>query len=923
MGNMSTQFGSTSTAIPQHAPGNVADLLIIAAARQPKSGLFIAPANQQMHESEFISYVQLLSEARRIAGGLCRLIDPGNRVALLLDEPADFFPAFWSCMLAGYVPCPLARPPNDRRRWMQYLRDTFNLLDRPLFLCTHDRKSEIPAGAAYSDLSELRQAQPYLGISRATLSDVALVVLTSGSTGNSKAVALTHGNVLASMSAKQEVQQLTDSDVCLNWISFDHVAALLETHMLPLYAGAKQVHVSPSAVISDPLAFLRLIDRFRITMTFSPNFLFGQINAAVESMKGGESLDLSCLRHIISGGEANVVETCRRFLDRLVSFKLSDRAIWPAFGMTETCAGSIYSREFPAIDLAREFASVGVPVSGLEMRVVSPASDPLRDGLPGELQLRGPMIFSQYYNNREATASAFTADGWFRTGDLGKIEDGRLWLVGRHKDSIIVSGVNYFSQELEAALQRLDGIEPSFIAAFPTRAQDVDTEQLIVAFSPTFPLDDDETLHRLIVGIRNTTLMLWGFRPSLILPLPPSAFPKTTLGKIQRALMRQRLEAGDLDVHVHFVARVMERHLGDYVPPSTAVERRIIETLGNVLCIDGARLSTTASFFDLGGTSLELLKLARSLEQQFGVTATIATILQSPTARELAAVVTAAARPSHDRYNPIVPLHRSGEKPPLFCIHPGNGEILVYLNLANYFVDDRPVYALRPPGFNEGESGFHTFADMVNTYHRAICEVQPHGPYAIAGYSLGATIAFEVAKLIEAQGERLALLGCIDGFLWEENQPPETIEHLVPSLAYLLQLIDKNERDKLQAQWQTNNRDIDYCAWILKIASKERISQLNLDHRKFTTWARVAHYLVNLGLSHAVSGTVQSMTIFHSDGLDCTADEWLARLKGWDKHVRQPEYVRVPGDYFTLMSPAHVADFQAALRTQLRRAESL
>src|SRR5581483_9170973 len=182
-----------------------------------------------------------------------------------------------------------------------------------------------------------------------------------------------------------------------------------------------------------------------------------------------ETLDLSCVRHIISGGEANVVETGRRFLELLAPYGLPRTAIRPAFGMTETCAGSIYSNAFPDCDSDREFASVGRPVSGLQMRIVDEDGVLARPGEPGELQLRGTMIFDGYYNNPEATHAAFTAGGWFRTGDLGRIDQGRLSLVGRSKDSIIVSGVNYFSHELEAALEPLEGIERSFTAVFPTR----------------------------------------------------------------------------------------------------------------------------------------------------------------------------------------------------------------------------------------------------------------------------------------------------------------------------------------------------------------------------------------------------------------------------------------------------------------------
>src|SRR3569833_3828433 len=149
-------------------------------------------------------------------------------------------------------------------------------------------------------------------------------MLTSGSTGDSKAVTLTHRNLLASMACKTRRQALTARDIALNWISFDHVAALLEVHLVSLYAGATQIHVAPAGILADPLRLLRLIDRHRVSLTFSPNFLLGQINATLQSQAAGidASLDLSCVRHLISGGEANVVATGQRFLQLLARYGL-------------------------------------------------------------------------------------------------------------------------------------------------------------------------------------------------------------------------------------------------------------------------------------------------------------------------------------------------------------------------------------------------------------------------------------------------------------------------------------------------------------------------------------------------------------------------------------------------------------------------
>ncbi|WP_348652779.1 non-ribosomal peptide synthetase [Polyangium sp. 6x1] len=896
-------------------------MLLRSAQEHPSLGVRLISSERE-HEAVHVTYPALLAEARRILGGLQASEYPtGASVVLLLEYPGDIIPAFWACVLGGYVPCPLAPIRNDPERWAKHLAHVGALLDRPLLITTGSLRKDLPGGVMAMDLDDLRAAKPQNMTHEAKLTDPAVLMLTSGSTGNSKAVVLTHGNLLASMAGKAERQQLTAADVTLNWIAFDHVAALLEVHMVSQYVGAAQVHVEPSAILSDPLLFLRLIDRYRVSMAFAPNFLLGQINAALQSPKFGLAtlpleLNLSCLRYIITGGEANVVETGCRFLDLLAPYGLARDVLRPAFGMTETSAASVYSHDFPVGDAKREFASVGLPITGFQMRIVGDHGAPLPAGEPGELQVRGPMVFTRYHNDEDATRAAFTPDGWFRTGDLGRIEDGRLNLVGRSKDCIIVNGVNYFSHELETALEQLSGIERSFVAAFPTRAKGADTEQLVVAFATTFPWADEARLHQLTMAIRSTVVLLWGFKPALMLPLPKGAFPKTSLGKIQRALMRKRLEAGEFEAHEAHIAEVRSRQSGGYTPPEGPEEKVIAEIFSDVLGLDPRHLSATASFFDLGGTSLDIIKLKQHLEQRLDLAdIPLVHILQNPTVRAL-------ARRETDHYDPVVPLQLTGDKTPLFCVHPGVGEILVYVSLASYFVNERPFYAVRARGFNESEQPFETLDEMVRVYVDAIRRRQPHGPYAIAGYSFGGPVAFEIAKVLESQGERVPFVGCIDEtpFLAEPSAKLEGVEGPL-HVAFLLGLIDRKQLDELPARLRGAPPDQDPCDPIIQIAPPGRLAELDMDLRKFKAWAALSRSLVVLGQSYVPSGSVESMTVFYAHPLHGTKRHWLEDVKRWDHFSRGPNrYIDVAGEHHSLMGKQHVGEFQAVLRAEVDRA---
>ncbi|MER5850832.1 non-ribosomal peptide synthetase [Streptomyces sp. NPDC002012] len=879
----------------------------------------------------FLSYAELRESAARIAQGLRdHGTVPGDRVLISATETEHFFPAFWGCVLSGVVPCPVASAA-DPARWRGQLEHLRTLLGDPPVISSKEAPRELPdVGLRSVTVEELSHAaagpQP---LHTPDPDSLALLMLTSGSTGASKAVRLTHANLLAAQAGKAGALDLGPGDTSLNWISADHIAAI-EAHLLPMFNGAAQVMTDPATVLADPLEFLRLIAAHRVRVTFTPNFLFGQLNQAIaqQPLMDGE-LDLSHVRHIISGGEATVTATVRSFLAALAPYGLRGDVVVPAFGMTETCAGSVFNRDFAARDLASEFPPLGRPARGLEIRVAggdgTVLSSTQQPGCtkPGEVQLRGTMVTSGYYGNETATAEAFTKDGWFRTGDLGRLDtDGRLTLVGRTKDSVIVNGVNYYSHDLEAALDELDGVRRGHVAAFPVRPEGADSEQLAVAFVPADDATDEKSLYRTLVAIRSSTVMHWGFRPHLILPVAESDIPRSNLNKILRARLRAAVEAGDLDAAAHRADEVSARFLGDHVAPEGDVETTLAEAYARVLNIE--QVPATVSFFDLGGTSLDVLRLKLQIQAAFGIDdVPMATLLQAPTVRALARRLTAGREAGGDAaYDPLVPLQVTGDGTPLFCVHPGLGEVLVFVNLAKYFTGERPFHALRARGFGKGETHFASFDEMVATYVAAIRRAQPSGPYAVAGYSYGGAVAFEIAKRLEAQGDEVKFVGIF-------NLPPSISDRMneitftdgAINLALFLELIDPADIPDLTAALRPLP-EADQLAYLVDHAPKRRLTELDLTLERFTAWVHLAQSMVHLGRTYEPSGSVERVEVFYCTPLKGTKQDWLdQQLCHWDRFTRQTNaYIGVEGEHYTLMSPQHVQTFQATLRRELVRA---
>jgi acyl-CoA synthetase (AMP-forming)/AMP-acid ligase II len=534
-------------------------LLVRAAKIAPDNGVHYY-AGIDGGEFRIQKYPELLEESLCLLGALRDIgVEPGRAVAVLAERSEDFIPVFWACLLGGFPVCLLAPIKDDPRRWATQLSHVVHLLDGPVLIATEQLRDDLPTvdGLASVGIEDLKRMAADITAESVSPhhcepTDVAILPLTSASTGAAKAVELTHANLVASMAAKAEMQAFTADDVTFSCFSFDHVTASLETHMLSVSVGANELSIATEEVVPKPLRFLQLVSDYRVTMTVAPNFVLGLINKTLDLLPAPPSYDLSHMRHILTGGEANPLSTAVGFLDRLATCGLHRGALMPTFGMTETCAGSIYNREFPQADHGAEFAAVGRPVTGLKIRIARGEEGESLVGhdTVGEVQLHGPMVTRGYRNNPTATRAAFTSDGWFRTGDLGQLIDGRLTLVGRSKDCIIVNGVNHFSHDIENALRDIDGISNSFVAAFATRNGRSDTEQLVIAFAATpDAASDDAALYRTLVAIRDAVMLHCEFRPALILPLPQAAFPKTSLGKIQRSLMRRRLESGEYAKH--------------------------------------------------------------------------------------------------------------------------------------------------------------------------------------------------------------------------------------------------------------------------------------------------------------------------------------------------------------------------------------
>ncbi|KAG2106139.1 Alpha/Beta hydrolase protein [Suillus discolor] len=468
--------------------------------------------------------------------------------------------------------------------------------------------------------------------------------------------------------------------------------------------------------------------------------------------------------------------------------------------------------------------------------------------------------------------------GWYRTGDVGIIENGIMRLSGRIKDTVIVHGVSYGIPELETHLQTVEGVTHSFLGAALYRAPGQETEGFIIFYSPTFDLDGVDASSKLFAthrALRDICLKMITLPPQFVVPIPVNQMEKTT-------------SQGQLEAH-RSLGGASERGTWRYV-------RRAVHGDGEGafqdICWDlqprGKRdVATTSSnsavppLMSSGQYRLPALKrlslmhiifrLKREGEAHFDLPE-IPTIqvLKHPVISSLANYVDSLLSKDSqtEEYDPIVPLQLTGNKTPIFFVHPGVGEVLIFVNLAKYFQNERPFYALRARGFEPGHPFFTSMDEMVSCYAAAVKRTQATGPYAIAGYSYGGVVAFEVAKRLEAMDEEVKFVGLI-------NIPPHIADrmHEIDWTGGMLNLSPMTRKEQLEVVW--------------KLSPPDRLVELQLTPEKLDHWVDIAGSLIECGKDYNPSGSVSATDVFYAIPLRGSKSDWLNnQLKSWSGFSR-------------------------------------
>jgi len=521
-----------------------------------------------------LPFRELEQRARVRAGQLAAAgLRRGDRVALMAETAPDFMITFFACQYAGMLPCPVPLPmqlggrDSHQRRVAGMLRAVdARALVVPAAFAEAMGKAATEAGTpvflSHEEVAALPEAEG--AIAPLQGHEAAYIQYSSGSTSDPKGILVSQRAICANTTGiLRHGLAIGEEDRAFSWLPLYHDMGLVGFFLAPLMGQVSVDYLATAAFAKRPLLWLKLMSQNGSTISFAPTFGY---DLAVRRLKGRpEEFDLSRWRVAGIGGDMVRLEVLERFAEAMAAAGFRREAFLPSYGMAEmSLAISFHDlRQAPKSDVidrrlaqlqrravpiepgslhARRLASCGRVLPGHELKVVDGEGRELPERAIGHVWVRGPSMMDGYFRNPQATAAVMKDDGFMDTGDLGYILDGEVYITGRAKDVILYHGRNIWPQDIEWAVERLDGVRDGDVAAFAVEDAAGGERIVVLVQCRSRKRADQEELRRQVAAAVHHAL---GVECDVVL-VARRALPVTSSGKLARARARALYLAGEM-----------------------------------------------------------------------------------------------------------------------------------------------------------------------------------------------------------------------------------------------------------------------------------------------------------------------------------------------------------------------------------------
>ncbi len=503
---------------------------------------FLVPGGQY-EELSFAALDEGMCGAAEVLRG--NDVTAGTPVPVILDTGPEFLLYFFGAMSMGAIP--VALPVPFTAQMSGATRAQLRRIGASVVVTQFEELAGEASGARW-----IVPVRPGAGaptaLPKIDADDVAMMQYSSGTTGASKGILLTHRNLLTQLRFLGDAVAMKADDTGAFWLPLYHDMGIIGAVMTPLCHGFTSNLMSPFTFVRNPRFWLEAITKYRATITAAPNSAFEMCNRKV---RGAEitGLDLSSMRTVFCGAELIREHTLHRFAERFASVGFRARAFLPVYGLAEATldvtlpepgaelivdrvkAGTFApgQRTIPS-DQGTHYVSVGKASPGHEVVIKDADGSDLDDGIVGYVWIRGPSVMRGYYNDPEATA-AVLQNGWLKTKDLAYVRNGQLFICGRDSDGIIKAGRNLSAIELEDACRQVLP-DATRVAAFGAYEEETGTEAIVLMLETD--VTDAAERDRLQLRIRSAVMKEVGVEVDHIWLVPRRTVPRTTSGKVQR-----------------------------------------------------------------------------------------------------------------------------------------------------------------------------------------------------------------------------------------------------------------------------------------------------------------------------------------------------------------------------------------------------